>query len=430
MSKRLNKANKVRELQRKLYLKSKREPKFRFYVLYDKIRRMDFLKEAYKRVKANKGAPGVDNVDFEDIESRGVDDFLKEIQEALYRKTYKPSPVLRVYIPKPKGGRRPLGIPTIRDRVVQASFKLVLEPIFEADFARSSFGYRIKKSAHDAVREILKYLNWGCHKVYDVDLSKYFDTVDHGKLMKLIAMRIADSNILRVIKQWLSCGYVEDGRHQTPKQGTPQGGVISPLLANIYLNPMNRAMDRSGLKKKCNGSVHIVSYADDFVLLANHNLETGKRIVHHYLSRLGLKINETKTSEFSVTDKGTLEFLGFRFIRTVNAKKGTKFFLVMPSRNALLSVMAKLRKCINHLHPVPIKEQIQRANAVIRGWVNYFGLGNASSTFNKLRWYTNRRVRRVLQRWRKRRGYGYLRYTSDFLYGKLGLFYQYRVIPL
>jgi group II intron reverse transcriptase/maturase len=248
--------------------------------------------------------------------------------------------------------------------------------------------------------------------------------------MKLIALRVVDSNILRVIKQWLSCGYVEDGRHHTPKQGTPQGGVISPLLANIYLNPMNRAMDRSGLKKKRNGSVHIVSYADDFVLLADRNLEAGKRIVHHYLKRLGLKINHAKTREYSVADKGTLEFLGFRFVRTVNAKKGNKFFLVMPSKKALLSIMAKLRHCINHLHPVSIKDQIKRANSVIRGWVNYYGLGNASSTFNNLRWYANRRVRRVLQRWHKRRGFGSNRITNDYIYGKLGLFCDYRVMPL
>jgi group II intron reverse transcriptase/maturase len=391
---------------------------------------MDFLTEAYRQVRGNKGAPGVDNMTFDDIEARGVEDFLKDIQESLYRKSYKPSPVLRVYIPKPNGEKRPLGIPTIRDRVVQASFKLVLEPIFEADFARSSFGYRVKKSAHDAIREILKYLNWGCQQVYDVDLSKYFDTVGHGKLMKLIARRIVDSNILRVIKQWLCCGYVEDGRHHTPKRGTPQGGVISPLLANIYLNPMNRAMDRSGLKKKRNGSVHIISYADDFVVLANRNLDAGKRIVHHYLNRLELKINHAKTREYSISDKGTLEFLGFRFVRAVNFRKGNKFFLVMPSRKALLSVMAKLRHCINHLHPVSIKEQIKKANSVIRGWVNYYGLGNASSIFNKLRWHVNRRVRRVLQRWHKRRGHGYNRITSDLLYGKLGLFCDYKVMPL
>jgi group II intron reverse transcriptase/maturase len=398
--------------------------------LYDKTYRLDFLTEAYRRVKANGGKPGVDGETFEAIEGFGVDDYLKELQLELKEKRYRPSSVLRVYIPKPNGDKRPLGIPTIRDRIVQASFKLVLEPIFEADFSDRSFGFRPKKSAHDAVREIAKLLNWGCTEVYDVDLAKYFDTVDHGKLMLLVARRIVDRMILKTIKSWLQCGYVEDGQHRTPKRGTPQGGVISPLLANIYLNPMDKAMVRSKLWWRDRGSVHLVRYADDFLLLAHHNLELGKRIVKDTLNRLGLEINETKSREYSIGSSGPVDFLGFRFARTDNRKNGGKFTWVMPSPISVKRVRDKLRKCINYFNPVPIEEQIARSNVLMRGWTNYFGIGNASHTFNKLRSFINRRVRRILQRRHFRRGYGYRWFDSNYIYGRLGLLYKYKTCPL
>jgi RNA-directed DNA polymerase len=230
----------LREFQRKLHEKAKAEPEFRFYSLYDKTYRMDVLVEAYRKAKANGGTFGVDEETFEGIEKKGLDIYLRELQLEMEERRYEPKPVRRVYIPKANGGKRPLGIPTIRDRIVQTAFLLILEPIFEADFSDSSYGFRPQKNAHDAVREIYKYLNWGCTEVYDVDLEKYFDTVDHGKLMKLVARRISDGQILHVIRQWLDCGYIEEGKHRQSKLGTPQGGVISPLLANIYLNPQHR----------------------------------------------------------------------------------------------------------------------------------------------------------------------------------------------
>jgi group II intron reverse transcriptase/maturase len=420
----------VRELQMKLYLKAKAEPEFRFYVLYDKTYRTDFLWESYRRVKANGGTPGVDGETFEAIEERGLENYLRELQAELKEKRYKPSPVLRVYIPKPNGDKRPLGIPTIRDRIVQGSFKLVLEPIFEADFTERSFGFRPEKDAHDAIREVLKLLNWGCTEVYDVDLSKFFDTVDHEKLMKLIALRIVDSRILKVIRAWLSCGYVEDGQHRTPKQGTPQGGVISPLLANIYLNPMDKALVKSKLWWRDKGSVHLVRYADDFVLLANYGLENGKAIAHRILTRLGLKVNEAKTRQYSLKDSGSLEYLGFKFIRTVNWKKGNKFFLVEPSPKALNRIREKMRERISHKIPKKIHEQIANANPVLRGWVNYYRLGNPTRCFNKIRNFVNLRVRRTLQRRKGRAGYGFKRYDADFIYGKLGLFCDYHAQPI
>ncbi len=231
----------LQELQRKLYEKAKAEPKFRFYSLYDKTYRVDVLAEAYRKVKANGGTSGIDGETCAMIEERGLEEYLAGLQLEMKERRYKPQPVRRVYIPKANGKKRPLGIPIIRDRVVQTAFLLILEPIFEADFAESSRGFRPNKSVHDAIREIYKYLNWGCVEVYDVDLERYFDTVEHHKLMKLVARRIVDKQILHVIKLWLSCGYVEDGQHKQSKRGTPQGGVISPLLANIYLNPVEQA---------------------------------------------------------------------------------------------------------------------------------------------------------------------------------------------
>ena len=200
----------VREFQGKLHEKAKAEPKFRFYCLYDKAYRMEILEEAYRKAKSNGGTCGVDGETFEDVEKKGVTEYLAELRQEIRERRYKPQPVKRVYIPKPDGKERPLGIPTVRDRIVQTAFLLILEPIFEADFAESSFGFRPGKSAHEAVREIYKYLNWGCVELYDVDLAKYFDTVEHWKLMRLVARRISDGQILHVIKQWLSCGYVEE----------------------------------------------------------------------------------------------------------------------------------------------------------------------------------------------------------------------------
>ena len=298
------------EFQKKLHAKAKAEPKFRFYALYDKMYRTEVLAEAYRKAKANGGACGVDGETFEDVEKKGVAGYLAELQLEMKERRYVPKPVRRVYIPKPNGKERPLGIPTIRDLVVQTAFLLILEPIFEADFADSSYGYRPGKSAHDAVREIYKYLNWGCAEVYDVDLEKYFDTVDHGKLMKLIARRISDAQVLHVIKQWLSCGYVEDGQHRQNTKGTPQGGVISPLLANIYLNPVDQAFKRKRLGNIRCGSIHLVRFADDILLLAQRNLDKGIGLLHHYVERLGLHLNEEKTRRLKLDVGSSVDFIG------------------------------------------------------------------------------------------------------------------------
>ena len=423
----LSSTSKLREFQRALYQKAKAEPGHRFYSLYDKTYRMDVLEEAYRRVKANRGASGVDGETFAQIEERGLGDYLAELQGEVKERRYTPKPVRRVYIPKANGKQRPLGIPTIRDRIVQTAYLIVLEPIFEADFTASSFGFRPKKSAHDAVREIHKYLNWGCVEIYDVDIEKYFDTVDHRKLMLLLARRIADGQILRVIRQWLSSGYVEDGQHRQSGCGTPQGGVISPLLANVYLHPVDQAFERKGYGTLREGSIHVVRYADDLMILAQRDLEKGIALLEHYIERLGLRLNREKTRRVRMQKGEHVDFVGFRFLYTTNRKTGKRLILIYPSPRSQQRCRDEIRKWIHHAIPLAVEEQIGNANRFLRGWVEYFGVGNASATFQDIARFVEKRVRHVLQRKKGRRGYGWYRIPGERLYGELGLFCDYKV---
>jgi group II intron reverse transcriptase/maturase len=418
------------EFQKKLHAKATAEPKYRFYSLYDKTFRTDVLAEAYRKAKANGGTCGVDGVTFKDVEKEGIDAYLAGLQLEMKERRYVPKPVRRVYIPKPNGKQRPLGIPTIRDRIVQTAFLLILEPIFEADFADSSYGFRPEKSAHDAVREIYKFLNWGCIEVYDVDLEKYFDTVDHSKLMKLVARRISDGEILRVIKLWLSSGYVEDGQHRQSTQGTPQGGVISPLLANIYLNPVDQAFKRKKLGNIDKGSIHLVRYADDMVILAQKNLEAGIDLLNHYVERLGLCLNGEKTRRLRLDIGNSVDFLGFRFQNVRSRQNGERLILVSPSPRSQERFRMKVRSLVHHSIPFRVKEQVANVNRYLRGWVRYFRLGHAAATFHDLAHFVNLRVRHVIWRRKGRRGYGWGKLTSARIYGQLGLFYNYHVVRL
>jgi group II intron reverse transcriptase/maturase len=423
----LRNIDKIQEFQRKLYEKAKSNPKYRFYSLYDKTYRRDILEEAYRRVKANGGTSGVDGENFSDIEIQGSAEYISILQKELKEEEYKPKPVKRVYIPKANGKMRPLGIPTVRDRIVQTAFQMVLEPIFEAEFTESSYGFRPKKSAHGAIREIYKYLNWGCEEIYDVDLEKYFDTVEHWKLMRLLALRISDAKILHVIKQWLSCGYVEDGHHRQSKRGTPQGGVISPLLANIYLNPLDKAFERRKLGTIKEGSIHIVRYADDMIILAQKNLEKGIEIVKHYTERLGLSLNEEKTRRLNLKEDRKVEFLGFQFHRVENKVNKNRLILVSPSRKSMQRCRDRIKKLVSHKLPLKVRDQIQNLNRFLTGWTGYYRLGNSRKDLNAICQYTNKRVRRLMQRHKGKSGYGWYKLSSDDLYGRLGLFYNYKV---
>ena len=423
----LRNISKIQKFQRKLNEKAKANPKFRFYSLYDKTYRMDILTEAYRRVKANGGTSGVDGIRIEDIDEHGYSEYLTELGKELKERQYHPQAVRRVYIPKANGKKRPLGIPTIKDRIVQTAFLMILEPIFEADFSDNSHGFRPKKSAHGAIREIYKYLNWGCEQVYDVDLEKYFDTVEHWKLMKLLSQRISDGRMLHVIKQWLSCGYVEDGQKRQSKRGTPQGGVISPLLANIYLNPVDQSFKRKGLGKIKSGSIHLVRYADDMLILAQRDLSKGIEILEHYLDRLGLKLNREKTHKLNLREDKKVEFLGFQFHRVESMKTKERLYLVSPSHSSQKKCREKVKHIVNHNIPLSMRDQIGNVNRFLTGWTNYFRLGNSSHALKSLNNYVNKRVRRVIQRRKGKSGYGWQKINSNDLYGRMGLFYNYKV---
>lgn len=422
--------NRLQELQRRLYRKAKSEKGYRFYTLYDKVYRWDNLVAAWKQVRANKGAPGVDEEAIEDIEGRGVVQFLKDLQENLRLKCYHPEVIRRVYIPKRDGRKRPLGIPTIRDRVVQAAAKTVIEPIFEADFQEVSYGFRPKRSAQQAVGQVRRYLAWRLNGVVDVDIAAYFETIPHDRLMKLIAQRIGDGGILKLIKQWLEAGVMEDGVKQRSRvAGTPQGGVISPLLANIYLNELDRYWVENRVNTFSGLNAQYVRYADDVAILSPmENIRKVKELLERKLAELGLKLNQEKTRIVDA-DRGSFDFLGFNFRRVWHAEKQKYVPLMIPSQRATQAIRSKVKEItrINRPH-VTVEGLIKEVNPVVRGWVNYFRTGNSSKMFTKLRCYTALRIRKFLRRRRNQMGFGWKIYPNSLLFHMMGLYNDYRVV--
>jgi len=406
----------IQELQTKLYQKAKQDSEFRFYALYDKVYRKDIIEYAYRLVKANKGAPGIDGITFEAVEEQGAEGYVETIAEEVRNKTYKPSPVRRVSIPKPDGSKRPLGIPIIKDRVVQMAVKLVIEPIFEADFKDSSYGFRPGRDAHQAMDEVSLQLRCKNTQIIDADITKYFDTIPHDKLLKAVAKRIVDKNILALIKMWLKAPIAEeeDGKrtYKGNDKGTPQGGVISPLLANIYLTTLDAAMKMARL----------VRYADDLVVLCRYNVRPIFDRMTAVLASLGLTLSPDKTRILNAACEG-FTFLGFTVQLRKSSRSGKTFPLIEPSKKAIGRIKKEIKDatCRKNL-ALPKEVIIARLNQALRGWANYFYYGNCSKTFVHLRNYTEERVRVYLSRKCRLRGRGYSKYPNAYLYENLGLY--------
>ena len=395
---------KISRLQRKLYVKAKGEPSFRFYQLYDKVYRADILAHAYALCRANGGASGVDGVTFEQIESSGLGQWLARLGKELHDKSYKPGPVRRVMIPKPGGGERPLGIPTIRDRVAQAAAVLVLEPIFEADFVDEAYGYRPRRNALDAVKAVHQSLKAGYTDVVDADLSKYFDTIPHRELMRSVARRVADKHVLRLIRMWLKVPVEEtdEGGNKRmsggkrSRTGTPQGGVISPLLANVYMHRFLRHWHGCGKGERYRARV--ISYADDFVILSRGHAKEALGWTREVMGRLGLTLNSAKTCVRDAREE-TFDFLGYTFGRqVVHTGSGRRGMDARPSRKSIARVKCKLREALSPWNVGPWEQVAGRVNRILVGWSNYFSHGTVYDAYRGVDNHLYDRVRHFLRR--------------------------------
>ena len=413
-------------MQRKLYEKAKTEPGFRFYILYDKVWRADILNHAYDLARANKGAPGVDGMTFDRIEASGLENWLTRLGEEVRAKTYRCQAVRRVMIPKPGGGERPLGIPTIRDRVVQTAAKLVLEPIFEADLDPAAFGYRPRRGAGDAVQAVLILLRQGHTDVVDADLSKYFDTIPHHELMLSIARRIVDRDMLALIKQWLTAPVETtggDGKRRmeggkASRRGVPQGGVISPLVANLYMDRFLKYWRQTGRGKAWDA--HVINYADDFVILSRGHAAEALAWTDSVMARLGLTLNRTKTR---LCDARTerFDFLGYSFGPHCHRQQGRWFVGASPSSKSVRRLKDKLGAILVPGNKGPWDEVCGTLNRLLRGWCGYFSPGTHYVTDRVIEAHLYDRVRNFLVRRHKMPPRSIGPFSMEAVFGDLGM---------
>jgi RNA-directed DNA polymerase len=416
----------LQDLRRRIYAKAKAEPSWRFWGLYVHVCKMETLHEAYAMAKKNNGAPGIDGVTFEDIESSGVVGFLAQIRDELVTRRYRPMRNRRKEIPKDGGKKvRVLGIPTIRDRVVQGALKLILEPIFEADFQPGSFGYRPKRTAHEAVHRVSEAIVTGKVRVIDVDLKAYFDNVRHHILLAKVAQRVSDPDVLGLLKMILKA---------TGKRGVPQGGVISPLLSNVYLNEVDRMLEKAKEVSRNAGydNMEYARFADDLVILVSHHpqqnwlLKAVSRRLREELGKLEVEINEDKSRVVDLRKRERFGFLGFDFSR-VPSLSGRWRAERTPKIKKRTELLGKLKDVFRRYRSQPVGLVIEQINPIVRGWVNYFSVGHSGRCFSYIRQWVEKKVRRHLSRNSKRKGFGWNRWSTTWLYEKLGLFGDYRV---
>jgi RNA-directed DNA polymerase len=414
-----NRKIKVRQLQRALYLKSKQEETYRFYSLYDKVWREDVLLEAWRQVKANKGAPGVDEVTIEEMIASGNEvQMIKDLQDQLRKGAYQFSPVRQVEKPKPKGGTRPLGIATVKDRIVQTAMKIVIEPIFESGFHDCSYGYRPKRDAKQAslaIREDLYNRAWG---VVEIDFKSYFSSIPHGKLLKLISLRISDGKMMKLIRQSLKVGIMSERGIEPTRVGVPQGSPIAPLYSNIYLNLIDQLWHKRGYPEKLSATLH--RYCDDAILVCRKSAPAALEAFKAIAKRMDLTVNEDKTRITRLKDG--FDFIGFNFVKRASPKTGKNTIYIFPAKSAQQKIRNRLKYMTSRRAPIKPKEYIAMVRPVVMGWVNYFKHTNANEAFRRLQRCINARFRRYLNYRSKGRGFGWKRYPNSRLYD-LGMIY-------
>jgi len=414
-----NRASKVQQLQRALYLKSKQDAKFRFYSLYDKVWREDVLWEAWREVKANKGAPGIDRVSIEEIVASNKEgEMISRLQGQLREQCYQFSPVRRVEIPKPKGGTRSLGIATVADRVVLTAMKIVIEPIFEAGFHDCSYGYRPKRSAKEAsmaIQDDLYKHAWG---VVEIDFKSYFESIPHAKLLTLISLRVSDGSMMRIIKQSLKVGVMYKGEIVPTRVGVAQGSPIAPLYSNIYLNLRDQLWHKRGYVEKLHATLH--RYCDDAILVCRKSAYPALAAFKAIAKRMDLTLNEDKTQITKLTDG--FDFIGYNFVKRKSPTTGKNTIYIFPAKRSQQTIRNKLKYLTSRRAPISPKEFVDQVKPVLLGWVNYHRHTNASEAFRRLQRFINIRFRRYLTHRSKGRGYGWDRFPNKKLYA-MGMIY-------